>query len=406
MSAFLDENLSRFCPCLGRSSDSIVSERPFPNKVFTCSQKQAAVQNQNAKLNRTEHGHASNFFGSSTPPSELLTGSVTISAPARLHFGLFSIGKTVEHQFGGIGLMIEEPRTVVQVRSADRLSITGPSAKSARASLETWWRNLTRQPDWSVAARPIGGLTFDELPLAFTITQLPPRHSGFGSGTQLALAMAATAMELLNLPSPGAAELAGLAGRGKRSAIGSYGFHRGGFLVDRGKRAGDGLAPLDFQTPFPEQWQVLTLRLQHAGGLSGAMENDAFGELPATSEQERAAMTAIVRQRMIPGLLQADYELFGDAVYEFGHRSGLMFSPIQNGPYNGPEVAALVARVRESGVPATGQSSWGPCVFAIARNDETTAKLCSDLKQAYGDACEIKVTRADNAGALKERTAP
>jgi predicted sugar kinase len=46
-----------------------------------------------------------------------------------------------------------------------------------------------------------------------------------------------------------------------------------------------------------------------------------------------------------------------------------------------------------------GQSSWGPCVFAIARNDETAQQLVTFLQSEYGDRCEVGVTQADNQGA-------
>jgi predicted sugar kinase len=77
----------------------------------------------------------------------------------------------------------------------------------------------------------------------------------------------------------------------------------------------------------------------------------------------------------------------------------MMFAGIQNGPYNGPHIEALIRQIRDFGVKAVGQSSWGPCVFAITRNDEDAQRLVGHLQSEYGDRCTIQTAKADNEGA-------
>lgn len=319
---------------------------------------------------------------------------ITISAPSRLHFGLFSVGDVVTHQFGGVGLMIESPRTTLHVTPAVRLSVNGPNAESCRTALETWL------PHVSTGNSPVSSFSsVSELPIQIDIESVPPRHSGLGTGTQLALCSVMAVMRFLDIRGAGPEEFAVLTGRGRRSGIGTHGFFQGGFIVDRGKAADEALAPLDFQTAFPPHWPVVTVIHTASMGLSGNQELNAFRKLAPTTESERNEMIDIVRRQMIPGVLQDDYDLFASGIYEFGRRSGMMFSSIQHGAFNGPIVKSLVNEIRDFGIDAVGQSSWGPCVFAIARNDQQAQQLVNRLTVSHGNDCLINITRSDNHGA-------
>jgi beta-RFAP synthase len=319
---------------------------------------------------------------------------VTISAPSRLHFGLFSVGETVDQKFGGAGLMIHDPATIVTATKADAFEIQGTSIAACQHALQTWFEKLPPTARELLAADQLAVLGVN-----IKIESVPPRHCGFGSGTQLALSLAMAVIRLFELPVPGPAELAASVGRGKRSGIGSHGFFRGGFLVDRGITGHDPLAPLEFQTDFPESWSIVTIILNDVAGLSGGRERSAFDGLPPTHPTLRNELIELVRSQVIPGILSLDYELFAEGVFELGRRSGLMYSEIQKGPYNGPQVELLVNQVREFGVPAVGQSSWGPCVFAIARNDKLARDLVAFLKTKYDRDADIRITQADNRGA-------
>ena len=333
----------------------------------------------------------------------MATNRVTISAPARLHFGLFSVGDLVERKFGGIGLMIDQPRTVISVTENDRLLVTGEQAEACRQAVSIWFNSLAAE-----LKRELSIQTVDQIPVGIEIESSPPRHCGFGTGTQMALSSAAAAGKFLGLPAQSPEEFASTLNRGKRSAIGTYGFCRGGFLVDRGKLDNEILAPLDFQTEFPEPWTVVLVRFngseQSSVGVSGEQEIDAFKNLPPTTQRQRDEMIELVKNRIIPGVTQRDYNLFGESVFEFGRRSGMMFDSIQGGPYQNDFVAEIVSRCREFGVKAVGQSSWGPCVFAIAEDKETAAGLLGHLKEQHGDKVAVEITKADNSGARFVKT--
>src|SRR5437870_9876775 len=71
-----------------------------------------------------------------------------VTAPSRLHFGLFHVpnaafthwpGIDAEaglpmRAFGGVGLMIDQPGVVVTVRPADTWQVEGPLASRAQAA--------------------------------------------------------------------------------------------------------------------------------------------------------------------------------------------------------------------------------------------------------------------------------
>jgi len=202
----------------------------------------------------------------------------------------------------------------------------------------------------------------------------------------------------LGLPLPAPAELAVAMGRGKRSVIGTYGFAQGGLLVDRGKQANTPVAPLDCRIDFPTDWPIVLMMQRHFEGLSGPRETEAFDRLPPVPHATRQKMVALVREQMVPAVMQRNYPRFGESVYQFGRSSGLFFETIQGGAFANPQIAELIALTRESGVLAVGQSSWGPCVFAITRHDEDSQNLIAQVERRFGDAFELATTQADNRG--------
>src|SRR6516225_692886 len=56
---------------------------------------------------------------------------VRVSTPSRLHFGMLSFGQSGVRQFGGVGLMIDEPGIRLKITRADRLECVGPLAERA-----------------------------------------------------------------------------------------------------------------------------------------------------------------------------------------------------------------------------------------------------------------------------------
>ena len=314
-------------------------------------------------------------------------------SPARLHFGLLTVGNLLHYRYGGAGLMIDGPATIVEAEPWERLEVLGISREVALRTIEHWYSIY--QP---MLAADLGVSDIAALPLRIRVLETPPRHSGFGSGTQLALSVVVSAMRCLGLPDLSATELAVATGRGKRSAIGSHGFQRGGFLVDRGIGAGEHLAPLDLRIDFPDDWPIVTILPCNARGVSGADEKEAFKNLPPSTPQHRQQMVDLLKTSIVPAIVQQDYDAFAQSIFAYGNRSGQMFESIQGGAYNGQVIEDAVDLVREFGVAATGQSSWGPCVFAILSTSSQADELVDFLGQRLPAKTQIDTWFADNQG--------
>ena len=169
-------------------------------------------------------------------------------------------------------------------------------------------------------------------------------------------------------------------------------------MVDQGKTADEPIASLDFQIDFPSDWPIVLMFPDQPIGLAGEQEQAAFDRIPPTTLSEYAVMRALVQTQVVPALVQLNYESFAAALFEFGRRSGLYFRTVQGGPYNGTHVQTLVDHCCQQGVNAVGQTSWGPCVFAIAKDLDKANALAQSVRQNFGDQCRVQITQADNQG--------
>jgi beta-RFAP synthase len=326
---------------------------------------------------------------------------IRVTAAARLHFGLLSMPADGEafwpdrhgrptlpvRHFGGAGLMIEDPALRLRVEPAADWSAEGPLAERALAFARRYAPTL-----------PPGSLA----PQHLVVEGAPTAHCGFGTGTQLGLAVARALSVAAGRPDLSAAELAPVVGRGLRSAVGIHGFQQGGFLVEGGKRAGDALAPLVARVPFPDAWRVVVAVPPTEPGLHDELERDAFRRLlarPGTADATGALCRAAVLG-MVPALLESDLAAFGEALHDFNARAGELFFNVQCGVYASRTVGDLVAFLRHNGVRGVGQSSWGPAVFAVTGDPGSAAYLLGRLRNHCGLAeGQVVVTNGCNRGA-------
>jgi beta-RFAP synthase len=312
---------------------------------------------------------------------------IHVRAPARLHFGLFSFG-TRGRRYGGVGAMVAEPALHLTMRPAAQFHLSG----SAATELVAATRRCCRA--WGVPHPP---------PCQIEVVHAVPRHVGLGSGTQLASALAAGLNAWLGRPALSPRELAVVTGRGRRSAVGTYGFLAGGFVVEAGRGPRERLAPLERRIDIPADWRFVLVTSPARRGLSGSDEQRAFAHLPPVPETVRAQLVAEVREHMVPALLAADCRGFGESVYRYGRLAGSCFAAVQGGPYNGPHIEQLVELARSLGTAGVGQSSWGPTVYCLVASQPDAERLCQRLRAQAGSALDIRVTAADNRGGVVTR---
>lgn len=324
---------------------------------------------------------------------------VRVVAPSRLHFGLRSFGAaTTGRGFGGLGVMLDQPGTRLRVRAASDWQVVGP-AEWHPAERDEIQLRMTRA---AMALDDAGGTA--GLPsVRVEVEQSPRLHTGLGSGTQLSLAVAVALAAHERRGLPDLTALAQRLGRGKRSAIGLYGFFHGGLIVDGGRRDDEPLAPLLLQLPMPAEWRWLVFLSRRDRGLSGSPEAAAFADqLPEVECSRTAEMARRLVQELLPAAVTGHIAEFGEALYHYGREAGLCYVGQQQGAYRDERTTRLVEALRREGILGVGQSSWGPAVFALVPGaDEAARRLAG--RQAWVDANEEEVLVAStSSGATVE----
>jgi beta-ribofuranosylaminobenzene 5'-phosphate synthase len=308
-----------------------------------------------------------------------------VTAGSRLHFGMLSFGQPGRRQFGGAGAMLSSPHLRLTISESDRFTVRGPLADRTQEFVG----HLSRHAAWWQ----------DDRPFSLTIEAAPPQHSGLGSGTQLGMSLAMGLARWFEAPHQSAAAFAAAVGRGKRSAVGIHGALLGGFIMESGKLSEAEISPLLGRFVLPETWRFVLIIPDAIAGISGEAEQRAFERLPPVPTELTAALCRELVCELAPAAACGDFKRFGEALYQYGRLAGQCFAAQQGGAYASPETELLVEHCRDAGVRGVGQSSWGPTVFALCR-EEGEAQALIDNLQATG---ELKSTRAliatpDNRG--------
>ena len=311
------------------------------------------------------------------------TASVSVVAPARLHLGFLDLNGGLGRRFGSIGLAISSPRTRLTIRIGRQGEFIGLENARARSHLEAMRQGL--------------GLRG---PHQMRIEEAIPSHVGLGSGTQLALAVAAGIRALHGLPLDSAGDAVRLR-RGARSGVGVGLFDSGGLVVDGGHGSARGPAPIISRVPFPEHWRVLIVRDPTRLGLHGGGEAEAFAKLPAFPAQSAAFLCRLVLMQALPALAECDLPSFGAAVKDMQSLLGDHFAPMQGGRrFTSPEVGSCLGALERAGAHGVGQSSWGPTGFAFASSAAEADRLAGLARQSpEGKGLDIQVCTGLNRGA-------
>ncbi len=317
-----------------------------------------------------------------------MSRAVRVWAPSRLHFGLLSFGSEAERQYGGAGVMIDAPGLSLTVRSAASLSAAGPLAARALAFARQFAQRseMPSEPNCHIE-----------------IEAAAPDHAGLGSGTQLALAVAAGLDAFAGRDTRDIERWARLMGRGERSAIGTHGFALGGLLVEGGKLTGDAISPLISRIELPAAWRFVLLIDRDERGLSGAAERQAFADLPPVPTAATAELSRELLLHLLPGAATANLAEFGESLYRYGYQAGMLFAKRQGGPYAGTRAAELVEWIRSQGIRGVGQSSWGPTIFALLGDTESAEDFAARVGRRFSaQPLEVVIAAPANHGARIE----
>ena len=338
--------------------------------------------------------------------------AVEVRTPARVHLGMFSFGQAAMRGFGGIGVMLESPG--VEVRMERDTEFQGVGTLGERAVEFARECAAAMRLDRHAACR-------------IEVLSAPRSHVGLGSGTQLALAVAA-GLHALHAPpdSPRgpieigkerrfcaeeALALGRTVGRGRRSCVGIYGFGGGGLIVEAGRwlpagPAAVGVSPLIAQVRLPEVWRGVLVIRRDAEGLYGNPEKEAFSRLPAVDPGVTAELARLALLELLPAAMEGDFARFSSALHAYGRLAGVPFES-ESGrlPFH-EATGRLIDRLGEIGFRGAAQSSWGPAVLVCCQSDADAQTLVGRLtSEGFDRDHDLVIARFESRGARLRFTA-
>jgi beta-ribofuranosylaminobenzene 5'-phosphate synthase len=317
---------------------------------------------------------------------------VYVKTPARLHLGLIDLNGDLGRMFGGLGVGIDKPNVIVEAQQAEDFAVTGQETELAAALVKRFF-----------LAFPVKGN------IHINVIEAIPAHVGLGSGTQFSLAIATALAKLFNIKTS-TQQLAVAMGRAKRTGVGTSIFEKGGFVVDGGQKIQKGarvagFPPLIYRQPFPEEWRFVVAVPNSQKGLSNSEETSAFSKLPPMQADEVAKICRLTMMKLLPALAEHDIESFGEALTSIQIVTGQYFAHVQGGIYSNVEVSETLEFIKNTGAHGVGQSSWGPAVYGVVKQEDAKAAL-KKVKAylAKGVGGEVFIAKANNKGATIKLT--
>ena len=307
---------------------------------------------------------------------------VQVTAAARLHLGFLDLTGDLGRRFGSIGLAIDAFETRVELQEASHFETVGEDRERAA----------------SLALRVAEGLGLDARK-RLVVSDAIPAHAGFGSGTQLALAIASAFRRFAGLPIDVRAD-ARLLDRGVRSGVGAALFERGGLAVDAGRGPNTDIPPVVARVNFPGDWRILLILDPRMKGSHGEAERRAFAGLPRLSADASSEICRRTLLQILPGAAERDLAAFGEGVSRVQEIVGDHFAPAQGGArFASVAVGRVAARLKALGARGVGQSSWGPTGFVFASGPDEAEYLALRVKAECEPGLEVRICNAQERGA-------
>lgn len=303
---------------------------------------------------------------------------VLVKTSARLHMGFFDLSGASARRFGSLGLSLNAPNTWIEL------------AKGERVFSEDAEPIYVQKSKQSI----LNALNVDS-PVSIRLQQAIPRHSGLGSGTQMALAIGAGINKLFGM-NLSLAEIAMITGRGLRSGIGIGTFEQGGLVVDGGGGERTQVPPIIARHDFPSDWRILLMFDHTHTGVHGQQELKAFNTLKDAPVLDTMQNAHVVLMQALPALKEQDLTHFGQAILKLQAYTGGYFAPAQGGMYASQAVAKALNFLVEQGIHCVGQTSWGPTGFAVFEDEASAQYHNALLAQHLSDTALTRVLVAAN----------
>jgi predicted sugar kinase len=128
-------------------------------------------------------------------------------------------------------------------------------------------------------------------------------------------------------------------------------------------------------------------------GENGAEEAATIAACATRPNPHRVEMLRRVDHELIPAIGARDWERASVALGQYGMLAGEVFRAVQGGIYRSAQVAQTIDQLQRWGVPGAGQSSWGPTVYVLARDDEHADWITGRLRGHMPSGTSIRVAR-------------
>ncbi len=318
--------------------------------------------------------------------------AIKVTTPSRLHFSLIDLNGEIGRIDGGFGVALQSPNFKILVERAKQTKISGTTdtktSEEILKILSTIKKKYDIKNEYKISPK-------SEI----------PRHSGFGSTTQLNLAIASAILKLEEIfISP--SEIAMTVKRGGTSGIGVKAFESGGFIVDAGHKFGKNKekatflpssvsdakpAKILFRQDFPDDW-IFVCAVQKIRKIYAESEVEIFKKYCPVNRRDVERLSHLLLMKILPAVIERDIENFGDGLKEV---QNLGFKKIE------VEISGLKNFIDELSKISygAGLSSFGPCVYALTKGKKHAEEVMKYLNEK-----EIKnfICMPDNKGAYFE----
>ena len=319
---------------------------------------------------------------------------VFVKTPSRLHFCLIDMNGDLGRVDGSLGISIDKPNVELETWLSDETRVYGRQSLYIEKLAKSFLSYIKSDEKISV-----------------NIKNLIPSHVGFGSETQLSLAVAASIARLLKL-NLSTYELAQIMGRGGTSGIGVAAFDKGGFILDGGHSFGNNYQKKDFlpsnasrapparvlvRYDFPEDWIFILVIPNMEKGMFGQKETEIFKKLCPIPADEVAAISRIILMKLLPSVLEKDIQIFGSGLTDL---QNIGFAKAARDLMH-PVTKRCIKVFLENGAYGAGQSSFGPTAYGLFDQDsnvERVMPVIRDLLNKSGGG-EVLCAGPNNWGA-------
>ncbi len=298
---------------------------------------------------------------------------------------------------GGIGLTLADPQFVLEVKQIENgIELEFSDNVTDEEAIEECREKI---PD--AARKTIEYFDIDS-GFKFIVHNTYPPHSGFGSGTQIAISTAHLITETMGIDVESRV-LSSIVGRGGTSGIGTYTHDLGGFIVDGGHSKEEKPlflpsgasqakpATLIARYDFPEEWNILIAIPEIEKHMEGDDEVDVFQTYCPIPKEEVEQVSHLILMNLVPFMIEKDIKNFGWAVSEL---QKVGFNKLEHS-LDASYLPTMQA-IEKAGAYGVGISSFGPVLYTFF--DESNEYIVEKTKEIIGENGTVFVTKAQNHG--------